>query len=96
MTIVDINYNQLKKLAIGAGSYFIYEDKDTYELYYANQGPIIFRAIIKKGENTLAFLSGLKSVITIMSPIKDNSNTEQLKKIIDRLESLDRFMRIGR
>lgn len=93
MPIVEVNYNQLKKMSMASGFYLIWEGKTVFEVYYINQGPVIFKSIIRKDDNSLAFVSGLKDTIPIMNPIRETDNSEELKKIS---KQIDDFMRAWR
>ena len=94
--IVDVDVNTLKKLGMKTEGFIMYEGSDTFELYYVNKGPVIFRSIVKKDKNALAFLRSIGTTIKILNPIKDNDNSETLKKIEKKLDDIFLALRIGR
>lgn len=94
--IVDVEYNNLQKMSMKSGNFFMYDGVNVIELYYINKGPVVFRSIIKKDENLLGFMTSLKEVIPILNPIKEDTLKEQLVRINDRVESILRFLKIGR
>ena len=95
--IADVSYNQLKKIGIAGGSYLAYDNPKVLEIYHINQGPVIFRAIIKKDENTnmLAIQMDLKDVVQIKEPLGDEK-LKELKGLKEEFEKLSMYLRLKR
>lgn len=69
--ITTVDYNSLKVMARGAGSYLLWEGRDRFEIYWLNQGPVVFRAVVKKDKATLGFVAGLKNVVVVKDRLLD-------------------------
>lgn len=95
--IVDVTLRTLKRLAKGGSSYLGYDSGDTYELYYVNQGPVVFRTIIIKDDNFFALMQSLgEHVIPLSSRIQDPQNQpllDKLDELKDRLTNIELFIR---
>jgi len=98
--IVDVDLTALKKLAMASSGLLVYEGENTFEFYYSNKGPIVFRTIVKKDDNALALLSSIKLSVRLLSPLKntpDNKNVvELLTRIEKRLDDIHMNARIGK
>ncbi len=81
--IVDVDLQSIKKLGMTQNGFLLYEGKNTYELYYANKGPIVFRSIIKKDKNGMNFLMNTKIAVRLLSPLKDTGFIKIEKKLDD-------------
>lgn len=95
--IVDVDLNTIKKLGMTQNGFLLYEGKTTYHLYYANQGPIVFRTIIKKDSNSLAFLMSIDIAIKLLTPLKDGGKAEVVKldKKIEKVkEKIDDIFKV--
>lgn len=91
--IVDVDLPTIKKLGMTQNGFLLYEGINTYELYYANKGPIVFRAIIKKDDNGMSFLMNTKIAVRLLSPLQDTDN-EELAKIRKRLDDIFLMLRL--
>jgi len=94
--LVDISYNEMKKMGMASEGILAYDSPKVLELYHVNKGPVVFRTRVKKNKDTnlLAIQMDLKQVIQIQSPITDHNS--QLKEIKDVLARLELFMRLRR
>lgn len=91
--LVDVDLQTIKKLGMTQNGFLLYESKNTYELYYANKGPIVFRSIIKKDKNATNFLMNTKIAVRLLSPLKDTDN-EELIKIRKKLDDIFIMLRL--
>ena len=89
--ITDVTINQLKILSKGGSRLLGYEGKNVYIFYYVNQGPVIFRSIVKKDKNLLGLLHNLPPSIHILTPLEETDNKEVLIKLNDILRMLQKL-----
>lgn len=91
--IVDITLNQIKNLNIAGSQLLRYETQDTITLYYVNQSPVIFRAIISKptDENKyLLLISSLPKNIPVLNVIEDHRVPAMILEVLQNINlSLD-------
>lgn len=90
--ITDLKIDQLKQIGKAGSLYFRYETSNLIELYHINQGPVVFRAIIKKDDsnNWAAALQHFPPTILLLSPIQDTSDlikeVKGLRTIVEGIE----------
>ena len=82
--ITDLKIDQLKMIGKAGSLYFRYETNDKIELYHVNQGPVVFRSIIKKDKENkwAAAMQHFPPTILLLSPIQQTSN-ELIKEVRD-------------
>ena len=74
--ITDLRIDELKRIGKAGSLYFRYETNNSIELYHVNQGPVVFRAIIKKDDsnNWAAAMQHFPPTILLLSPIRQTSD----------------------
>ena len=80
MIFADINLNQLRGLSKSTGALLSYINKSRIYLYYVNQGPVIFRSILKRDNNSQLFMLSIKPSIELRSELGKNPEVEDLEK----------------
>ena len=100
--IVDITLNQMKKLSTSTSQLLRYETNDLIYLYYVQQGPVIFRAIISRPTDVMEYnllISGLPNSLRVLNVIEDGVFEKQtadiLQDILTKLEKLDGHLQNG-
>lgn len=90
--ITDLKIDQLKMIGKAGSLYFRYETNNSIELYHINQGPVVFRAIIKKDDsnNWAAALQHFPTTIALLSPIQDGSIINEVRSLKLTLENIER------
>ena len=83
--ITDVTINQIKLISSAGSTLFRYETNEVIEVYHVNQGPLIFRAVIKKDKENkwAAAMLHLPPTILLLTPIRDK--TEQLIREVQAL-----------
>lgn len=84
--IVDVDLTALKKLGMASSGFLLYESENTFEFYYSNKGPIVFRTIVKKDDNALALLTSIKISVRLLSPLKDIPDNKNVVELLTRIE----------
>lgn len=94
--ITDVDLNTLKKLGMKSGGFLLWVGPDRIEIYYANQGPIVFRYVAKKDKNSFALLQSMPISIALQSPIRTESEEtkKQLQYIYKKLDEISVTLRI--
>jgi len=74
--ITDLKIDQLKMVGKAGSLYFRYETFSSIELYHINQGPVVFRSIIKKDneDKWAAAMLHFPPTILLLSPIQDSGD----------------------
>lgn len=90
--ITDLKIDQLKMIGKAGSLYFRYETNNSIELYHINQGPVVFRAIIKKDDsnNWAAALHHFPATIALLTPIQDGSIINEVRSLKLTLENIER------
>lgn len=94
--ITDIPLNQIRVLDRKTGNLLKYENATLIYLYYVNQGPVIFRTIIKKDpeDKYKLYMQQLPSSFDILKPL--NSDMDELKRtlqvIADRVTKMEELI----
>ena len=81
MTFADVTLNQLRILSKSTGALLSFTNKRVVYLYYVNQGPVIFRSVIKLDENAFLFLQGLPTRIELRNNLDKNIGPEEMNQI---------------
>ncbi len=76
------------------GGFLLYEGLDTFELYNPTESGRVFRTIIKRDDNALAFLTGLGGFIRILKPLREVDNSPILLRIERQLTDIQTRLRI--
>ncbi len=91
--ITDIPINELKRIGKAGSFFFRFETTETIELYHINQGPVVFRAILKKDPDNkwAAALIHFPPTIKLLTPIRDKipeliSEVKMLRNMIEVIE----------
>ena len=91
--ITDVKIDELKRIGKAGSLFFRYETRSSIELYHINQGPVVFRSIIKKDiENRwAAAMQHFPPTILLLSPISDSPElTREIKQLKFTLDSIER------
>lgn len=84
MIFADVNVNQLKELTKATSSILSYINNSKIILYYVNQGPVIFRVILKRNKNSEVLLFSLPRRIELRSELGINPDAEDIKNEVDK------------
>lgn len=92
--ITDVKIDELKRIGKAGSLYFRYETNNLIELYHINQGPVVFRSIIKKdNENKwAAAMQYFPPTILLLSPIQQDSSEliKEVKELRALIEGIER------
>lgn len=78
----DVTLNQLRILSKSTGSLLAFTTKKIVSLYWVNQGPVIFRSVMKLDSNAFLFLNGLPHRIELRSNLDQNSKPEEFDQTV--------------
>ncbi|GAG07445.1 unnamed protein product [marine sediment metagenome] len=84
--IVDITLNQIKRLFVAGSQLLRYETNDTIVLYYVNQGPVIFRTILRRPSDPNEyniFVSSLPANIRVINVVEGETLTLKLLQTLE-------------
>lgn len=91
--ITDIKIDELKRIGKSGSMFFRYETPNSIELYHVNQGPVVFRSIIKKDNEGkwAAAMQHFPPTILLLSPIsQDLGLTREIKELKISLGNIER------
>ena len=77
--IADVTLNQLRILSKTAGALLSFTTKRVAYLYYVNQGPVIFRSVLKLDSNAFLFLQNLPTRIELRNKLDSNTKPEDVE-----------------
>lgn len=98
MTFADVTLNQIRILSKTAGALLSFTTKRVCHLYYVNQGPVIFRSVLKLDSNAFLFLQNLPTRIELRNNLNSNTRPEDVdtnpkEEINTETEDFERFVR---
>ena len=84
--ICDVTLSQIRNLSMAGSQLLRYETNTQIILYYVNQGPVIFRAIIGRPEDTTEYqlmLTSLPKNLRVMNVIETESVTLRILQTLE-------------
>lgn len=89
MMFADVTINQLRSLSKSAGALLSFTSKTKISIYWVNQGPVIFRSIVKRDQNAQFLMLSLKPSIELRSELGKEAEAEDLQKEIDAQRKIE-------